>query len=208
MGSKKFFATAAVVLAMLPLAACGRPDTPLPEILGGYPVGVKVDNVKDVCKAVTKEEVGAVLGIEGLFVFQDEEVGDVLRDDNGKALTPDPGIGKWCTFKTGAKTPDTTDIMVQFIYLYDPDKLLYNYYRELSNNLPSVSDLGDEAFVEDGRQRAGLLGYTARWGVWDVKLRQACVAFKPGVCASEPNPELLMGLMRTFMSRLPRDYQQ
>lgn len=190
-------ATGAVVAAG---ASCGS----------SHPLGVDVDDIEDACRALTPQEVGAVLGVSGMVLMRDEVWDDVLIDtDTGAEQTS--GNGRTCVY---IDTPDleVESILATFIVQLDPDRQFYDWEYEwvgtpADSDVPglsppdSVPDLGDEAFYSTNPADHQFIGYTARWGVWTLKVRVGSLSDEPhGV-----DPAKVADILRTFISRLPRD---
>lgn len=172
-------------LVLLLVAACGGgspvgspSSSPISSPIGevAYPKGITVTSIDDACKAITPEEINALVGSD-VKRLDEGPAFDVIRDTaTGKALTPDPAIGRQCRF---ASHPEefTKGTLMAFLVLLDPSEDWYNYGSEPRNsgqstidNVTPVDGLGDKAFVNrPTRERKTYVGYTARWGVWTAK---------------------------------------
>jgi hypothetical protein len=157
-----------------------------------------VQSVEQACQTLTSEEVGRAAGRELRLVF-DDPWEDVLRDvETGAALTPEPGVGRRCTFAERVEQGQPRGFMVALYVHLDPTAAWYesNPDRVTPTLVP---DLGDEA---RDQSVGSVLSIHVRWGVWTVRslagdLQQL----------DAPNPvssDDLAEILRIMVPRLPR----
>jgi hypothetical protein len=150
--------------------------------------------IDDACKALTDDEVRHITGAK-LTLNNDDPWDDVLRD-NGKAVTPDPGVGRRCSFAIKTAEGDFTYLLGLFVQL-DPD---LEWYRWNPDGAPvnALADVGEEAFCLD---TPGVVACNTRWGAWTIRLRAG--NFPPnGEHAIDP--ARLREVLRVFTGRLPK----
>ena len=216
MDAKKFAVAVSMLWVATTLAACGKDQS--------SDTGGNGPSYQSACTIITAEEISSLTEIAELTGAQfhldtDEPFDVVIKDPNtGEPLTPDPGAGRRCVFDTRTGSPTERTLMpgVSIILRIQLDPTEYFYSHGVEPIGPRravpegaitapVEGLGDKAFVsryEDVRASTADIRYTARWGVWTVWI----VGFSHATRL--PDEDSLAEVLRTFISRLPKDHQQ
>jgi hypothetical protein len=124
----------------------------------------------------------------------------VLRDiDTGVALTPDPGVGRRCTFAERVEQGQPKGFMVAFQIYLDPTAEWYEWNPDGVTST-AIADLGDEA----RDQSVGpVLVIHVRWGVWTVRVLAGDLQRLDA--PSPASVDDLAAVLRVMVPRLPRE---